>query len=64
MIIITGCAGLIASRVCTMLLDAGEEVLGIDNMNDAYDPLLKKWRLEQLIDQPQFKFLEADISNP
>ncbi len=64
MIIITGCAGFIASRVCTMLLDAGEEVLGIDNMNDAYDPLLKKWRLEQLIDRPQFKFLEADISNP
>ena len=64
MIIVTGCSGFIASRVCTMLLDAGEEVYGVDNMNDAYAPELKKWRLEQLIDRPQFKFLEADISKP
>lgn len=64
MIIVTGCSGFIASRVCTMLLDAGEEVFGIDNMNDAYAPQLKKWRLEQLLDRPHFEFLEIDISKP
>ena len=43
--LVTGCAGFIASRVCEMLLDNGHEVIGWDELNDAYDPRLKEWRL-------------------
>ena len=43
-ILLTGTAGFIASRVAHRLLDRGDEVVGIDLMNDAYDPRLKYWR--------------------
>ena len=46
--LVTGCAGFIGSHVTAMLLDQGHEVLGIDNLNQAYDPRLKAWRLERL----------------
>ena len=47
--LVTGCAGFIASRVCGMLLQQGDEVVGLDSMNDAYDVRLKHWRLAQLL---------------
>lgn len=40
-ILVTGCAGFIAARVCEFLLESGEGVFGIDNMNDYYDIRLK-----------------------
>ena len=46
--LITGCAGFIASRVSELLLEAGDLVVGVDNLNDAYDPRLKQWRLARL----------------
>jgi nucleoside-diphosphate-sugar epimerase len=61
---VTGAAGFIASTVAGMLLDAGHEVVGIDNLNDAYDPALKRWRLEQLAGRPGFSFRHIDISEP
>ena len=48
MILVTGCAGFIGARVCRLLLDSGQEVIGIDDMNDAYDVRLKEFRLGEL----------------
>lgn len=61
--IVTGAAGFIASRVSQMLMDQGHFVLGIDEMNDAYDPQLKYWRLHRLQQNPNFVFHQADIGN-
>jgi len=61
-IIVTGCAGFIGWKVSEMLLDLGEEVIGIDNLNDAYDVRLKEWRLNQLLPRDNFKFFKLDIS--
>ena len=62
-ILISGAAGFIASRVCEMLLEKGEEVIGLDNMNDYYDIRLKEYRLEKLQKFPNFTFYKADIEN-
>lgn len=62
--LVTGCAGFIASRVCQQLLASEHEVIGLDNLNHAYDVRLKQWRLEQLRKIPNFRFLEIDISEP
>jgi nucleoside-diphosphate-sugar epimerase len=61
MILVTGCAGFIGSRVCALLLDAGQEVVGIDDMNDAYDVRLKQWRIAQLADAAGFTWFEGDV---
>jgi UDP-glucuronate 4-epimerase len=61
--LLTGVAGFIAARVAEFLLDAGHSVVGIDNMNDAYDVRLKKYRLLKLNDRPGFEFHQLDISN-
>ncbi len=61
--LVTGCAGFIASRVCQMLLAEGHEVLGVDELNDAYDPRLKQWRLQQLERESQFRFFRLDIAD-
>lgn len=60
-ILVTGAAGFIASRVCEMLLDKGESVVGLDNMNDYYDVRLKEYRLSKLTNHPNFVFYKADI---
>jgi len=62
-IIVTGCAGFIGWKVSEMLLDFGKEVIGIDNLNDAYDVRLKEWRLNQLLPRDKFKFYKLDISH-
>ncbi len=59
----TGCAGFIASRVSEMLLEAGHAVVGVDNLNDAYDPRLKHWRLARLQGRKGFQFHQLDISD-
>lgn len=59
--LVTGCAGFIASRVTELLLEAGHEVLGVDELNDAYDPRLKRWRLQRLGQYPGFRFAQLDI---
>ncbi|MCF8363899.1 MAG: GDP-mannose 4,6-dehydratase [Prolixibacteraceae bacterium] len=46
-ILITGVAGFIASKTAELLLKQGEQVIGIDNMNDYYDVRLKEYRLAQ-----------------
>jgi len=61
--LVTGAAGFIASKVAEFLLEDGHTVIGIDNMNDAYDVRLKRWRLAQLKGQPGFRFYEQDITD-
>jgi UDP-glucuronate 4-epimerase len=60
--LITGAAGFIGARTSTMLIGQGHTVVGIDNINDAYDPRIKEYRLKQLQGLPGFKFHKADIS--
>jgi UDP-glucuronate 4-epimerase len=61
--LITGVAGFIAARVAEMLLDDGHAVVGIDNLNDAYDVRIKEYRLEKLMGREGFEFIKLDISN-
>lgn len=61
--IVTGAAGFIGSRVARLLLDRGDQVVGFDDLNDAYDARLKAWRLRQLEGQPGFQFRQVDIRN-
>ena len=61
--VVTGCAGFIASRVTQLLLAEGHEVIGIDDLNDAYDPRLKHWRLKELESHPRFHFHRADVAS-
>jgi len=61
--LVTGCAGFIAARTVERLLDEGHEVVGLDNLNDAYSPLLKRWRLDRLRAQPNFQFHAIDLSD-
>jgi UDP-glucuronate 4-epimerase len=59
--LVTGCAGFIASKVTELLLSQGHEVTGIDNINNAYDPRLKHWRLDQIKGNAGFTFHRLDI---
>lgn len=61
--LVTGVAGFIASNVCSSLLKQGHQVVGIDNMNDAYDVRLKDWRLKELQRHPAFEFHRCDITD-
>jgi UDP-glucuronate 4-epimerase len=61
-VLVTGCAGFIGARVCHHLLDDGHDVVGADDLNDAYDPRLKRWRLERLAARPRFAFRHADVA--
>ena len=62
-ILVTGAAGFIGFHLSKSLLDDGFEVLGIDNLNDYYDPNLKLARLEQLNPYKNFTFDKIDISD-
>ena len=63
-IAVTGCAGFIGCKVSEKLIEDGYSVVGIDNINDYYDPRLKEWRLEQLKGKGSgFNFYKCDIGN-
>ena len=60
-VLVTGAAGFIGFHVANALLDRGEPVLGLDNLNTYYDPKLKQARLERLEARKGFKFVFADL---
>ncbi|PCI58890.1 MAG: protein CapI [Kordiimonadales bacterium] len=62
-ILVTGAAGFIGMHVCAELLKRGETVLGIDNLNDYYDPNLKSARLHILAENNNFTFTECDFAD-
>lgn len=61
--IVTGAAGFVGSYVAHALLARGEEVLGLDNLNDYYDVGLKHARLARLRDHPGFRFERVELSD-
>ncbi len=60
--LVTGAAGFIGARTSQMLIEQGHTVVGIDNMNDAYDPRIKDYRLKKLQALKGFSFHKHDIS--
>jgi nucleoside-diphosphate-sugar epimerase len=61
--LVTGAAGFIGSKVAEFLLARGDRVVGVDNLNDAYDVRLKEWRLARLLGQDGFHFEKRDIAD-
>lgn len=62
-ILVTGAAGFIGANVSRALLDKGCEVIGIDNLNDYYEPALKEHRLQGLLGESRFSFRPIDIAD-
>ncbi len=62
-VIVTGAAGFIGMNVCRRLLERGRRVVGIDNLNDYYDPQLKRARLAELAGVDGFEFQRIDVAH-
>jgi UDP-glucuronate 4-epimerase len=62
-ILVTGAAGFIGFHTTQKLLDRGDAVIGIDNLNNYYDPALKQARLDQLIGRDGFTFIKGDLAD-
>ncbi len=62
-ILVTGAAGFIGFHVAQRLLQAGKSVVGLDNLNDYYDPALKQARLNILQNNPRFRFERLDLAD-
>ena len=62
-ILVTGAAGFIGMHVAERLLARGDQVVGLDNLNDYYDVTLKEARLARLSGQPGFRFVRLDVAD-
>ena len=62
-VLVTGSAGFIGSALSIRLLERGDDVVGLDNHNDYYDPDLKEARLSRHIDNPKYEHIRADIED-
>ena len=61
--LVTGCAGFIGYHLAKRLLDGGRELVGLDSLNEYYDPNLKRARLAQLESRPTFRFVKMDLAD-
>jgi UDP-glucuronate 4-epimerase len=62
-LLVTGAAGFIGFHTAKLLLERGDEIVGLDNLNTYYDPSLKNARLDILKSYPQFRFVTADVAD-
>ena len=62
-VLVTGAAGFIGNETARILLERGDEVVGIDNLNDYYDPALKQARLARLDGNNRFSFEKLDLAD-
>ena len=62
-ILVTGAAGVIGFHLSQKLLQAGHRVVGVDSINDYYDPKLKEARLDVLKNDPSFSFIKLDLAD-
>ena len=62
-ILVTGAAGFIGMHVARRLAERGDEVIGLDNLNDYYSPALKQARLNELAIYPNFRFVRMDVAD-
>ena len=62
-VLVTGSAGFIGSALTLRLLERGDEVIGIDNHSDYYDPALKEARLARHADHPNYTHLRLDLAD-
>ena len=62
-ILVTGAAGFIGMHTALRLLERGDEVVGLDNLNDYYDVSLKEARLARLLPHPNFRFVKLDVAD-
>jgi len=62
-ILVTGAAGFIGFSTARKLLERGDEVVGLDNLNEYYDPTLKRARLARLEDKPNWRFVKLDLAD-
>ncbi len=62
-ILLTGAAGFIGMTTSLRLLARGDEVVGLDNLNDYYDVTLKQRRLDRLTSHPNFRFVKLDVAD-
>ena len=62
-VLVTGTAGFIGSHVALKLLERGDEVIGLDNLNDYYDVRLKKARLARFMEHPRYTHVHADLAD-
>jgi len=62
-VLVTGAAGFIGSHLCIRLLERGDQVVGVDNLNDYYDVSLKEARLKRFSSHNNFRFVKMDIAD-
>ena len=62
-VLVTGAAGFIGMHTALRLLERGDAVVGLDNLNDYYDPSLKEARLERLQNDDRFRFVKMDLAD-
>ena len=62
-VLITGSAGFIGSALCLRLLERGDKIIGLDNHNDYYDPLLKELRLKRHLNHSNYLHLRIDLND-
>ncbi len=62
-VLVTGAAGFIGFHTARHLLDRGDDVVGLDNLNDYYDVNLKLARIAQFEEKPNWKFVKLDLAD-